>query len=386
MLGTFERTYAKIDLTAIRENLKALKARTGKEILAVVKADGYGHGALYCAKAAEDLVYGFAVATAEEALSLREGGIGKPILILGPVPSASLKELIRAEIRLTVFETEKLALMEQAAVETGKTCYYHIKVDTGMGRIGLFPDDSGFETVRSFREFSHCVPEGIFTHLSCADTEDPEPTFRQLSLFRTFTERLISSGMRFPLIHSENSAAGILYPEEPFSNLTRAGIAMYGIAPSEDADFSEVPLTPALSLYSEVSFVKTVPAGTTVSYGAKFVTERESRIATISIGYADGYPRSLSGKGEVLIRGHRVPVIGRICMDQMMADVTGIPDVTEGDPVTLIGRDGEEEITLRELGALSGRFPYEFLCCLQKRIPRVYFENGVMTGASSSFS
>ena len=385
MYEVMERTYARVDLDAVKDNLRALRERTGKEILAVVKADAYGHGAEAVSHAVEEIAAGFAVATAEEALSLRKNGIEKPILILGPVPPAALPELVRAEIRLTAFETEQISRMEEEALRAGKNCYYHIKVDTGMGRIGLQPDDTGFETVMSFRQYPHCIPEGIFTHLSCADTDDPGPTRRQLALFREFTERLIHSGMQFPLIHSENSAAGILYPTETFSNLTRAGIAMYGIEPSSDADYSAVSLRPALSLYSEVTFVKTVPAGTPISYGAKFVTERESRIATISIGYADGYPRSLSGKAEVLIRGHRVPLAGRICMDQMMADVSEFPDIREGDPVTLVGKDGEEEITLRELGELSGRFPYEFLCCLQKRIPRVYIENGRINSISSSF-
>jgi len=379
----YQRVYAQIDLDAIVQNLyhmqKTLKQDT--QIIAVIKADGYGHGSVPIARHIEGLsaVSAFAVATAEEAHILRKAGIQKPVLILGYTFPYCYKMLAEEEIRPTVFREDSLADLEQAAVCTGKNIKVHIKVDTGMSRVGIRPDDSGIQFIQRLMDSPYIEIEGIFTHFAKADETDKGPARKQLTLFQTFTRR-IERELRLviPIQHASNSA-GILELPEANMDAVRAGISLYGIYPSEETT-GNVPLKPALSLHSHIIYKKQLHKGQSVSYGGIFTADREMTIATIPVGYGDGYPRSLSNKGEVLVHGKRAQILGRICMDQFMIDITHIPQAGEGDLVTLIGADGEEQITAQEVGNISGRFPYELMCDLGKRIPRVYMCGGIISG------
>ncbi len=379
-----DRVWAEIDLDAALYNMEAMhrNLKPGTRMTAVIKTDGYGHGALRIAEKLESLDYlwGYAVATFEEAMELRNGGIRKPVLILGYVFPYCYEELSAYGIRPACFREDMLEEVSLAAQKTGKKTAVHIAVDTAMSRIGVRPDDSGLSFVKKALETPGIEVEGIFTHFSKADETPEDNTKRQIREFTEFCDRIEKKlGYRIPIRHCSNSAGLIRFPEANL-DMVRAGITLYGLWPSEEVPKDIVPLKPLLSLYSHVVYVKTVPAGTAVSYGGTFVTERMTRLATIPVGYGDGYARGLSNKGEVLIHGKRVPICGRVCMDQFMVDVTDLPKVKEGDRVTLIGTDGEETITMEELGRVSGRFNYEFACDLGKRIPRVYVSRGEDTG------
>ncbi|MCH5274361.1 MAG: alanine racemase [Lachnospiraceae bacterium] len=372
----YARGYAEVNLDAIVSNMKNMKAhvKADTRMMGVIKTDGYGHGSIPIAKELEKLsgMYGFAVATAEEAFELREAGIKLPILILGYTFPDDYAKLIEWDISLTVFRMDSVELLSREAAKQHKMARVHIKVDTGMGRIGILPDEEGLNFVRHIAKIPGIVIEGIFTHFARADEVDKENAIQQLSLFRHFTEEVENAtGLKGLIKHCANSA-GILELPEANMDVVRAGISLYGLAPSKDIDMSRIPLKPAMAFYSTVVYIKWLPAGSPISYGGTYVTDKKSRIATIPLGYGDGYPRGLSGKGYVLIRGQKAPIVGRICMDQFMVDVTDIPEVREGDRVTLMGRDGEEEISAEMLGELSGRFNYELVCMLSKRIPRVY--------------
>ena len=375
-----ERVTARISLSRIRDNfdwiLKGIPQET--RALVVVKADGYGHGAGAVARAlqTDPRVFGFAIATAGEALSLIREGIEKPMLILGYVFPEAHRVLADADVRLSVFDDATLSDLARIAKERQESgdprpIRVHLPVDTGMGRIGVRPDAEGVSFAKRLFQTPGILVEGIFTHFATADEEDLTFAREQAARFRSFTEALSGEvSLDGVLLHAANSAASLQMPEVSF-DLIRAGIALYGLKPSEETKRTE-GLMPVLTLESHVSFVKTLPAGSPVSYGATYVTPGERVIATVPVGYADGYPRALSGKGEVLVRGKRAPICGRICMDQFMIDVTEIPGVTAGDPVTLIGTDGEETITVEELADRSGRFHYEWICDIAPRVPRLY--------------
>lgn len=372
----YARGYALVDLGAIVSNMKNMKAhlRPGTRMIGVIKTDGYGHGSVPIAKVLQklDFMYGFAVATAEEAFELRDAGIILPILVLGYTFPYSYERMIAQDIRPTVFRMDMAKALSEEALKQNKKAKIHIKVDTGMGRIGIMPDEEGFSFVKKLKTFTGIEMEGIFTHFARADEKDKASARAQLSKFTAFTDRLEKELALTGLIKDCSNSAGILEMPEANMDVVRAGITLYGLAPSQDVDMTVLPLKPALSLYSTVVYVKTLPAGCPISYGGTYVTEKETRIATIPLGYGDGYPRSLSSKGYVLIKGCKAPIIGRVCMDQFMVDVTDIPNVTVGDRVTLIGKDGDEEISANDLGELAGRFNYELMCDLGKRIPRVY--------------
>lgn len=385
MTEEYQRVWAEINLDAVRSNMEHMKANIAPEtkIMAVIKTDGYGHGAIPIAGEIEplDYLYGFAVATAEEAFSLRESGITKPVLILGYTFPYSYERLIQEEVRMAVFRYDTLCQLSQAAERLAqkgihKKAMVHIKVDTGMSRIGVRPDREGLLFVEKAFETPGICVEGIFTHFARADEENKEYADRQLALFRDFLT-LISekTGREISVKHCSNSA-GIVELPEANMDVARAGITLYGLWPSEQVKRDIVALTPVLSLYSHIVYIKEIQAGTPVSYGGTFVAEHKMRVATIPVGYGDGYARGLSGKGSVLVHGKRAPILGRVCMDQFMVDVSKIPEAEEGDKVTLIGEDGAEKITMEELGELSGRFNYEFACCLGKRVPRVYTKGG----------
>lgn len=383
LLEKYSRVYAAVDLDAILYNMEQMKENLppNTKITAVIKTNGYGHGAVPIAENLEglDFVFGYAVATAEEALALRQAGMKKPILILGYVFPYCYEDLVREEIRPAVFRRDMAEQLSGIACKSGKPLKIHIKVDTGMTRVGIFPDDDGLSFVEEVSKLPGIEIEGIFTHFARADESDKTSAIEQYQKFTGFLRRIETElGLSIPIKHCANSAAIIELPEMAL-DMVRAGITIYGLYPSAEVSRSLVPLQPALSLYSHVVYVKTVPAGIPVSYGGTYVTKRKTRIATIPVGYGDGYPRGLSGKGRVLIRGKSAPVCGRVCMDQFMVDVTDIPGVAEGDLVTLIGKDGGERITMEELGDLSGRFNYELACDLGERIPRVYLKNGKLT-------
>lgn len=378
-MKTYSRVYAKIDLDAVAWNMEQMKKnlKEGTEMVAVIKTDGYGHGAVQVASMLEsyDYVWGYAVATLDEAVVLRAAEIQKPILVLGCIFPDQYWEMLKYEIRMNVYTKEMAEAISALAVEKGEQAYVHIKLDTGMARLGFSAEESSIEEIKEIAELPNLVLEGVFTHFAKADEEDKTFTMMQLEKFEWMTQRLEEEGVTFPYVHASNSA-GIIDVRRADYNLVRAGIAIYGLYPSEEVDKENVQLKPALSLKSHIAFVKDIPAGTPVSYGGDFVSEHQMRIATIPIGYGDGYPRSLSDTGYVLIRGKKAPIIGRICMDQFMVDVSDIPEVKFGDKVTLIGRDQEEYLPVEKLSELSGRFNYEFVCDLGKRIPRVYVQDG----------
>ena len=370
-----ERVEARINLSAVRYNMESMRRNIGENVkmTAVVKTDGYGHGACRIAEELEKLPYlwGFAVATFEEALELRNHGINRPILILGYVFPYCYEQLSQLEIRPAVFREDMIPQLAEAAKKTGKRLRVHVAVDTGMTRIGIRPDESGLAFIRGILDRPELELEGLFTHFARADEKSRSATLIQAEKFRKLISSIEESGYHVPICHCSNSAGIISYPEMNM-NMVRAGITLYGLWPSEEVPRDIVPLRPVMSLVSHIVYIKTVPAGVPVSYGGTYVTDHETRVATIPVGYGDGYPRSLSGKGYVLIRGQKAPILGRVCMDQMMVCVDHIPEATEGDEVTLIGQSGEKEISMEELGKLSGRFNYELACDINRRVPRKY--------------
>lgn len=382
----YYRVYADIDLDVIASNVDELMKLTpqGTQAVAVVKADGYGHGDVAVAKAVYSKVCMYAVATLDEAVNLRENGIDKPILILGFVNVDEYETLVKNEVTAAIFDYDTAEELNATARQLGKKALCHIKVDTGMRRIGLEPDKSGMETVKKIKQLENIDVQGIFTHFATSDEKDKTKSEKQLERFNRFTDMLRAEGIDFRYIHCANSAAVIDMPDT-YKDMVRLGIAMYGMYPSADVDMSRVNLRPALKLMSHVTYVKRAPEGEEVSYGGTFITKRPTDIATVSVGYGDGYSRALSSKGYVLINGRKAPIIGRVCMDQMMVDVTDIEGVGRDSLVTLIGRDGDEEITVEEIAALANTFNYEFVCNLNKRIPRNYYKSGRYIGSHDYF-
>lgn len=374
----YDRAWAEIDLDAVQFNIAQIKKKihAGTKIITVIKTDGYGHGAVQIARMLEndEQVWGYAVATVEEALSLRQNHIRKPIMILGYTFPDNYEQLIAEEIRATVFTYESARELSEAALRVGKKCRIHIKIDTGMTRIGIHPDEEGLVLIRKILALPELETEGIFTHFATADEADRTKAYHQMKLFQDYTDRICRElKVEIPMKHCSNSA-GIVEMPEANMDAVRAGIILYGLWPSQEVKADDkMQLKPVLSLKSRIVYVKTVPQGQEISYGGTYTTTKDTRVATICIGYGDGYPRSLSNVGQVLLKGQRAPILGRVCMDQFMIDVSDIDaDVCVGDKVTLIGTDGGECITMEELGELSGRFNYELACDIGKRIPRIY--------------
>ena len=379
----YHRTSVVVDLDAIRHNIEEVKrklreANSYAGVMAVVKADAYGHGVSPVVTALRGVANSFAVATSEEALELRQVGVTEPILILGYVSPQEAKALILAEICMTVYSEDQAQELNDLAAElseeTGTRHYVkaHLALDTGMTRIGFIPGREALEEIRNIWKMEFITIEGLFTHLSCADmTEGKEYTMMQLERYDNFQEQLKKAGIVVSCKHICNSAAIMDLGHHRY-DYVRSGIITYGLLPSDEVNADALSLKPALSWLAHVVHVKEVPPGVAVSYGATFVTERPTRIATVGIGYADGYSRHLSGCGRVLIRGKSAPILGRVCMDQMMVDVTDIPDVAREDVVTLIGRDGDEFISAEEMASLCGTINYEIVCAISKRVKRVY--------------
>ena len=369
------RTYAEINLDAVRRNMLRIREKTGDaKVAAVIKADGYGHGDVEIAHYIEDISDYFAVAAIEEGEKLRKAGLVKPIMILGyNSPSLYWKNLTY-DIEQTIYSLETAQAMSEAAGKAGKTARIHIAVDTGMTRIGISPDESGVELIRKISMLPHLEVYGLFTHFSCADMDDKSYTIDQMDRYDHFVRRLEEEGIMIPLKHICNSA-GIMEFDHHRYDMVRAGIILYGLYPSDEVDFDNLYLEPALSWRAHVVNIMEPETDRGVSYGATYIVQKPCRLATVSIGYADGYPRSLSNKGWVLIRGKRAPIAGRVCMDQMMVDITDIPDVEMEDRVTLIGTDQDEKITVEEIAGLAGSFNYEFVCNISERVQRIWLKS-----------
>lgn len=361
--------WAEIDLNAIIFNLKQIKRIVGDKvkIMAVVKADAYGHGLEEVAKALslQGNLY-FGVSSLEEGIRLREVGIKSPIVNLLPPLPEDAEEMVRWDIIPILVNGEIIKALDKAGKRQGKVCRVHIKIDTGMGRLGIKPS-SALDFLKRVRECENILVEGIYTHFASAD-KDEEFTKCQLDVFLKTLEKLEEEGIRIPLRHSANSSAILSFP---FSHLdmVRPGIALYGINPSEN---NRVELRPAMSVKAKVIQVKELPRGHSISYGRTHILSRDSRVAVVGIGYAQGFFRALSNKGSVLINGKRAPILGVICMDQCVVDVTNAGEVRLGDEVVIMGRQGREEITAWELADLTGTIPYELLTSLGHQLPRVY--------------
>ena len=373
----YDRAEVVVDLDAIHENLLQIKKLLKKDTLLcpIIKTDAYGHGVIPVANEILDLADYFAVATIDEAVELRKNGIEKPLFLLGFTPESRFDDLFTYQVWPNVYRLTTAKKLSEMAVLRGEILKIHISVDTGMSRLGFMRTERSLEEIEEIAKLPGLFLEGLFTHFVSADSADHTLAKEQIARFESFRKELEKRGALFRLVHMSASAGTMEFPEAHF-NMVRSGIINYGLYPSDEVDKEKLPLTPALSLKSTVIYVKDIEEGDSVSYGATFTAPRRMRIATIPVGYGDGYFRAYSGKGSVLIRGKRAPILGRICMDQFMVDVSDIPGVTEGDDVTLIGRDGEEEITADELAFLAGTISYEILCDLGKRLPRVYLKNG----------
>jgi alanine racemase len=384
MLDEYSRVYARIDLEAIKYNLESMRKNIpdGTRIMAVIKTDAYGHGAVGIAGMLEELdyIWGYATATPEEAFELRDAGMKKPILVLGYTFPYSYERMLREGIRPAVFREDMAKELDKCAGELiargvlTEPAPVHIAVDTGMSRIGITPDEKGELFISNVMNLDGISIEGVFTHFARADEKDLTNVKEREKVFVDFLDAVEkNTGLRIPIRHCANSASIVAVPESSM-DMVRAGVTMYGMWPSDEVPKNIIDLKPTMELISHIVMVKEVQPGTPVSYGGTFVTDKVTKIATIPVGYGDGYPRSLSGKGYVLIDGHRAYILGRVCMDQFMVDVTDIPEVKEGDEVVLLGKDHRsgEEISAEFLGDLSGRFNYELTCDINKRVPRIY--------------
>ena len=370
----FDNTYVKIDLDAIEENIRAIRQRAGVDVMAVIKADAYGHGAIQVARLLQDKCAFFGVSSILEAMELRKAGLKNPILILGHTPTSAFPTAIAEGIRPTIFHYDDAVALSQAAQDLGLTAPFHFAVDTGMSRIGFQADEASADICARIAGLANLRAEGIFSHFATADCADLSRAVAQAQRFDAFVNMLKERGVEIPIRHLDNSA-GLMNFSHHYE-MVRSGIVTYGMYPSDDVSPELLNLEPAMQFLSRVTHVKTLPAGREISYGGTYVTAKPTVVATIPVGYADGYRRCLSGKFYVLIRGKKAPILGRICMDQMMVDVTDIPDVTCGDKVTLIGRDGDENITVEEISAAADSFNYEFVCGISRRVPRIYCRNG----------
>lgn len=372
----YNRVFARINMDNLRYNLLEMKKKVKPDmkVLAVIKADAYGHGAVEIAKRIGDIANYYGVATIDEAIELRNAGIDTPILIIGYTDSSDYHKLIEYNITQTVYDINECMKMSELAKDMGKKVKVHIKVDTGMSRIGFPVSDEGVAEALKLKDFEGIDIEGIFTHYAKADEIDKSFSKLQKERFLWFISKMNEAGVSFKIRHIDNSAGTMELDDDEF-DMVRLGIVTYGLYPSEDVDKSTI-LKPVMSLISHVIHVKTLPEGVGVGYGGTFVTKRESRIATVAVGYADGYPRSQSNLGKVIINGQFANIIGRVCMDQIMIDVTDIDDVKVKDEVILFGQCGDKNITVEEVAAPAASFNYELVCNIGRRVPRVYQEDG----------
>jgi len=370
----FDSTRVKIDLDAISANFDAIREKVNVPVMAVVKADAYGHGAIQVARMLEGRCAFFGVSSMLEAMELRRAGLTSPILVLGHIPVSAFPTAVQEEIRPTIYRYCDAAALSEAAVQMGKTARFHFAVDTGMSRIGFQATPEDADICAKIAALPGLEAEGIFSHFATADCADLSRSHAQRQRFEAFCELLEQRGVKVTIRHLNNSAG--LMNFDAHYDMVRAGIVLYGMYPSQEVSPSLLDLRPALQWLSRVTHVKTLPAGREISYGGTYVTEKETVVATVPVGYADGYRRNLSGRFYVLIHGKKAPILGRICMDQMMVDVTGISGVQPGDRVTLVGTDGEEAISMEQIAARADSFNYEFVCGISRRVPRIYVSGG----------
>ena len=368
----YSGSYAKIRLDILRQNYLAIRQKAGAPVMAIVKSDAYGHGAVAVAKHLENDCNFFGVANAAEALQLRKAGIDTPILVLGRVDPQLYDQLVEENIRLTIFDYADAFVLSQAAQTLNKQAKFHIAVDTGMSRIGFQVTEEDADICKKICALPGLFAEGIFTHFATADESDLARTHAQVALFQKFDQMLQARDVEVPIRHLDNSAGIMNFGSQ--GQMVRAGIVLYGLYPSQEVDRERLPIQPVLSWHAFVSCVKTLPAGREISYGGTFRTQKDTVVATVSVGYADGYRRSLSGQFYVLIHGCKAPILGRVCMDQFVVDVTDIPGVCLGDDVVLLGKSGELEISAEALAEAANSFHYEQLCALSRRVSRAYYD------------
>ena len=372
------RTWAEIDFDALKFNIKQIRRITDKKamVMAVVKADAYGHGAAECSKILlENGADRLGVACYDEAIQLRRAGIEAPILILGASFEEEIEELVKNDITITVFSYEFAAKISNVAKNLSKTAKIHIKLDTGMTRIGYLADiddNKITDEIIDISKLDNIEIEGIFSHFSTADEKDSEYTKLQFERFIKVCDMLKEKGLDIPIKHIANSAAIMMYPETHL-DMVRAGIILYGIYPSDEVDKTKINLKSVMSVKSKITCIREVAPNRGVSYGKMYITKGRTQIAAVPIGYADGYTRMLSGRAKMLVCGKSVDVIGKICMDQCMIDVTDVNNINVGDEVTVFG---SQTVTADDLAAALGTIPYEILCMISKRIPRYFKENG----------
>lgn len=384
-MGDSSPVYAEITCDAIVNNIESIRSIIGDtEMMAIIKADGYGHGAVTVARIAQGLgVKRFGVARLCEALALRHAGITEDILILGYTPPEQCDYLVYNNITQTIFSEEYAKELSFGIGHLGKNLKAHLKIDTGMGRIGIPPclDESGnrieveengyfLKTCRAIRKCSNITIEGCYMHFESSDSTDKSSAEKQLSLFKRTLSLLKDDGCNPPLCHAANSAAILSMPDSLF-NMVRPGIILYGQNPSKEIGRKEPVLIPAMTIKAKIAMIKNVPAQFPVSYGHTYITKKPSTLATIPIGYADGYNRLLSSKGNMLVAGQLAPVVGRVCMDQTILDITGIPGVKAGDEVVILGRQGGLEITATDIADQVGTINYEVVSTLMSRVPRI---------------
>jgi len=369
--GPHRPAWAEVDLDGISHNVKSIKEHLSPstELMVVVKANGYGHGAVPVAKAAlHSGAEWLGVAIVEEGINLRQAGIEAPILILGVPPKWQAALVVEHRLRVAVCTWDLAQALAEAAGKRNTTAKIHVKLDTGMGRLGILPEEA-LAFVRRLQTLPNLEIEGIFSHFATADEQDKSYAQAQFRRFTGVLKQLEGAGIDIPIRHIANTAAALTMPETQLS-LVRSGIAVYGLSAAKDQPKS-LKLRPCMELKAAVSYVHRVPAGSGISYGIEYVTSKATNIVTLPVGYADGYSRLLSGKGEVLLKGHRYPIVGNICMDQCMVDV-GDLEVEIGEEAVLLGKQGGEEITADELAEKMGTINYEIVCMIGSRVPRIY--------------
>ncbi len=376
------RTWVEIDLDALKCNFDAVRDALPEnmKILAVVKANAYGHGAVGVSKFLEDKADYLAVAATDEAIEIRKSGVDCPILILGHIPYGDYDNIVKYNITPTISDFYEAELLSKAAKRADIIAPFHIAVDTGMSRIGFYCDDASIEEIKKIKNLPNIAIEGVFSHLAAADMTDKTYTKMQAEKFDDFVCKLQKSGVSAPITHLYNSAA--IADLEKKYDMVRQGIILYGLKPSDEVEFNNISVPkPVMSMKTRVVQVKTLPAGVSISYGCTYTTAKETRVATLCAGYADGVTRVLSNNGEVLIKGKRAKIIGRVCMDQFMVDVTNIPEVEAGDTATIFGTDGQETISVDEIAKKANTINYEIICNINSRVTRVYMKNGKVESA-----
>lgn len=376
----YYRTQAKIDLDAIEYNYNSIRKKIPSDckLLGVIKAYAYGHGSVRIARLLDGKCDFFGVATVDEAVELKNAGILTPILILGRVMPCLYDDVVKYGLRIPIFTLEDAEALSKEAVRQGKTVAFHFCVDTGMSRIGFQVSDETADLCKKICELPNIEAEGLFSHFAKADEADLTGALTQRSLFKSFIAKLEDRGINIPIKHINNSA-GIINFDQAF-DMCRMGIILYGLYPSDEVDKAVIDLKPALKWVSHICYIKTLDEGREISYGGTYKTSEKRVIATVPVGYADGYPRLLSNKGRVIVNGQYAKIVGRVCMDQFMIDVTGIENVDINTPVTLIGSDGEACVSMEEIAKLTGTINYEVTCDISRRVPRTYYKNGEFVG------